>query len=72
MGTSSEVLNGEYLTTEELVARWKNTIKPETLANWRAAKKGPTYVKLGGRILYVLPCVIAWEQSNLKNGGQAS
>lgn len=67
MGISSEHM-GKYLTPEELVARWKGTIKSETLANWRAAKKGPTYVKLGGRILYVHACVVAWEQANMKNG----
>src|SRR5690348_17958212 len=40
----------EYLTPEEVSDRLR--IAPQTLSNWRALKKGPPSVKIGGRVLY--------------------
>ncbi len=52
-----------YLTTAELVERWRGQISASTLANWRAEGKGPCFVKVGGRILYPLDDVLAYERS---------
>ena len=50
----------KFLTTEELAARWGVT--PATLRNWRTKKKGPAFVKLGGKLVrYTLEAVEAWE-----------
>lgn len=56
----------KFLTPDELVNRWHGTIGKGTLANWRAKKRGPAYVKIGGRVLYPLEQVEAWELQNLK------
>lgn len=56
----------EFLTPDELVARWGGTVGKGTLANWRAKGKGPAYVKIGGRVVYPLDKVAEWEQKNLK------
>ncbi len=53
-----------YLSVDDLVERYKGTITKGTLANWRANRKGPSFVKLGGRVLYLAEKVIAWEKSN--------
>lgn len=57
----------EYFTADELVTRWKDTVTTGTLANWRAAKpkRGPSFVKIGGRVLYPIAGVMAWEAQNL-------
>lgn len=51
----------EYLTPAELVKRYKNTISERTLANWRSKGLGPTFVKIGGRVLYPVDLLVAWE-----------
>ena len=58
----------EFLTPLELSRRWKGMIGIGTLANWRAARKGPRYVKVGGRVLYKLDDVLEWERR--ANGAQ--
>ena len=35
----------QLLTTDELADRW--TMDPGTIENWRGAKKGPRFLKLG-------------------------
>ena len=57
---------GEYLSVDEMVSRYKGKITKGTLANWRANKKGPTFVKLGGRVLYPSKHVESWEAAGLK------
>ena len=53
---------GHLLTPSELIARWKNSITAATLATWRSRKLGPAYTKIGGRVLYPLSAVEAWER----------
>lgn len=53
---------GQYLTPAELVDRYKAAITVRTLANWRSIGEGPSYTKIGGRVLYPLDAVINWEQ----------
>lgn len=61
----------EYLTPEELVARWKNQVTTRTLANWRVElDKGPAFVKIGSRVLYELAAVVKWEQSRQQRQSQ--
>jgi hypothetical protein len=61
--------NGEkLLTTEELAERW--SVDPGTVDNWRKAKKGPPFVKLGkgvsAPVRYRLSDIEKYEQTNLK------
>lgn len=51
----------QYLTPEDLHARWKRRVAIRTLSNWRSLGSGPKYTKVGGRILYPLKEVLAWE-----------
>ncbi|WP_420846583.1 helix-turn-helix transcriptional regulator [Nocardioides jishulii] len=44
---------------EALAERWDMT--PKTLANWRSAGTGPTFVKIGGMVRYRLADVEAYE-----------
>lgn len=51
----------QYVTPEDLVERYKGRIHKRTLANWRSSGEGPRYTKIGGRVLYALDEVAAWE-----------
>jgi predicted site-specific integrase-resolvase len=53
----------DYMTAAELSARWKGTISPRTLANWRCTGNGPRFVKIGGRVMYRQSDVQAWENA---------
>jgi hypothetical protein len=49
-----------YLDQRELAQRFR--ISPRTLERWRWKKSGPNYVKLGGKIVYALADVEAYER----------
>jgi hypothetical protein len=51
----------EFLTPAEVAARYSQTISVRTLANWRSTKNSPPYVKVGGRVLYPIKDLLAWE-----------
>lgn len=54
-----------FLNQYELSKRWK--ISPRTLERWRWLGTGPRYHKIGGRIIYRLEDIEAWEQSRSYN-----
>jgi hypothetical protein len=45
----------------DLARRWR--ISPRTLERWRWLGEGPRYLKLGGRVLYRVADIEAYEQS---------
>lgn len=49
------------------MARWQGQVASATLATWRSRGTGPRFVKIGGRVLYRLADVIAWEAKNSRN-----
>lgn len=49
-----------YLNPSELAARFR--ISPRTLERWRWLKTGPNYTKLGGKIVYSLNDIEAYER----------
>lgn len=51
------------LNQKELARRWG--ISHRTLERWRYTGQGPAFLKLGGRVLYRLPDIEAFEQSQL-------
>ncbi len=53
-----------HLNEFDLAKRWN--ISERTLQRWRWKKKGPPYLKIGGRVAYRLSDVEAWEEENLK------
>lgn len=51
-------------TQKELARRW--TISHRTLERWRWTGEGPSFMKIGGRIIYRLEDVLAHEQAQLR------
>lgn len=50
----------------ELAIRWN--ISPRTLERWRWTGEGPRYLKVGGRVVYRLEDIEAFEIENLRQG----
>ncbi|MFH1157626.1 MAG: helix-turn-helix domain-containing protein [Pseudomonadota bacterium] len=48
----------------ELSRRWG--MSPRTLERWRWLGEGPAFVKLGGKVVYRLSDIEAYEQSQLR------
>ena len=55
------------LNQTELAARWK--IRPRTLERWRWVGGGPQYLKIGGRVIYRMEDVEAYEREMLRAAG---
>ena len=49
----------EHLVQAELAQRWR--ISARTLERWRWLKLGPAYLKVGGRVVYSLEDIEAYE-----------
>lgn len=49
-----------FLQQHELADRWR--VSPRTLERWRWRKTGPTFTKIGGRVVYALADVEAYER----------
>jgi hypothetical protein len=64
-------MSGVCLNQVELAARWK--ISHRTLERWRWAQEGPRYLKLGGRVVYRLTDIEAFEREvqSVMQDGQA-
>jgi hypothetical protein len=48
-----------HLDQIELSRRWR--ISPRTLERWRWLNQGPAYLKIGGRVVYRLDDIEAYE-----------
>lgn len=53
-----------HLHQHDLAARWR--ISERTLERWRWLKTGPIFCKVGGRVIYRLEDVEAFEQAGLR------
>ena len=53
------------LSQIDLAARWR--ISPRTLERWRWTGEGPSFMKLGGRVIYRLEDVLAFENQELRD-----
>lgn len=51
-----------YLTPAEVSERYGHTVSERTLANWRSRGDGPPYTKIGGKVLYPVEQLAAWEE----------
>lgn len=54
----------KHLNQKELARRWN--ISHRTLERWRWAAEGPQFMKLGGRVVYRMEDIIAFEQDQLR------
>ena len=52
----------KYLTPKKVSQRWRGIATERTLSNWRCLGTGPKYTKIGGRILYPVDEIEAWEK----------
>jgi hypothetical protein len=61
-----------YLTPQELSDRFKG-ITLKTISNWRndssGKRGGPPFLKAGGRVLYPLSHLRAWEEARVRTSG---
>lgn len=53
-----------HLNQNELANRW--SISHRSLERWRWEGKGPRFLKIGGRVVYRLEDVEAWEAERLR------
>ena len=53
-----------HLNQIELSRRW--SLSPRTLERWRWLREGPVYLKIGGRVLYRLADIEAYEAKQIR------
>ena len=53
----------QHLDQNGLAQRW--LISPRTLEQWRWQGRGPRYLKIGGRVIYSLVEIEAYEAAHL-------
>jgi hypothetical protein len=58
-----------HLNQIELSRRW--SVSPRTLERWRWLHQGPQYLKIGGRVVYRLDDVEAYETTRSRNARTA-
>ena len=59
--------DNRFLTPEEVSQRYRGTVSPGTLRNWRSMKIGPSCVKIGKAVLYPESELDAWDEKNKVN-----
>jgi hypothetical protein len=50
-----------HLNQHDLANRWRMSVR--TLERWRSQRQGPPFLRLGGRIVYALSDIEAFEQA---------
>lgn len=58
--------SADFLTVDQLAHRWLGQVSKATLATWRSRGNGPKFLKVGGRVLYRLADITAWESKNTR------
>lgn len=53
-----------HLNQVQLARRW--SLSPRTLERWRWRDRGPQYLKVGGRVIYRLEDVEAFESASVR------
>ena len=54
----------KHLNQVELSRRW--SISPRTLERWRRLRQGPHFLKIGGRVVYRLDDIEAYEAQQVR------
>lgn len=55
----------KHIDQKQLAERWN--ISAKTLERWRWAGEGPRFLKLGGRVVYRLADIEAFEEAQLRS-----
>ena len=58
-----------HLHQVELARRWK--LSPRTLERWRWLGQGPQHMKIGGRVVYRLEDIEAFEAESVRTSTSA-
>lgn len=53
-----------HINQVQLARRW--SLSPRTLERWRWRDQGPAYLKVGGRVLYRLEDIEAFERASAR------
>jgi DNA-binding transcriptional MerR regulator len=56
----------DRLRQGEVAHRWQ--LSPRTLERWRWLGLGPAYIKVGGRVVYRLEDILAYEAAQRRGG----
>lgn len=59
-----------HLNQVDLARRW--SLSPRTLERWRWLGQGPRYLKIGGRVVYRLEDISAYEDARTRESGASS
>ena len=62
-------LPSHFFTQPELARRWR--LSGRTLEKWRWTKQGPAHLKLGGRVVYRLEDIEAFEAEQRRTSAGA-
>jgi hypothetical protein len=62
-------LDLRHLNQVQLSRRW--SISPRTLERWRWLKSGPQYLKIGGRVVYRIEDIEAYEAKQMHSVSSA-
>ena len=62
-GRSTQAQISLHLNQKELARRWR--MSPRTLERWRWLREGPSYLKIGGKVIYRLTEVEAFEATRV-------
>jgi hypothetical protein len=57
-------MHTNHLNQRDLARRW--SMSPRTLERWRWMNEGPPYLKIGGRVVYRVADVEAFEAGRLR------
>ncbi len=60
----------KHLNQIELSRRW--SLSPRTLERWRWLREGPVYLKIGGRVVYRLEDIEAYEAKQRRSSASAA
>lgn len=58
----------DFLTEEEVVARYRYVLTAGTLRNWRSKGHGPAFVRVGKAVLYARRDLETWEALRRRDG----
>ena len=54
-------MDDKLLTAQQLAERWENKVQLRTIERWRSTGQGPKFMRLGGKVLYPIAEVEAFE-----------
>jgi hypothetical protein len=57
-------MSDAHFSQTELANRWR--MSPRTLERWRFTGEGPRFMKIGGRVVYRLEDIMAFEGLQLR------